>query len=64
MVDAFANVTPRSFEKPKNRNILGSISSMDDPVSSPIADDSNDESYCPTDSDQSSDNYEDEPDDR
>ena len=32
---------------------------MDDPVSSPIADDSNDESYCPTDSDQSSDNYED-----
>ncbi|XP_078321751.1 uncharacterized protein LOC111111789 isoform X2 [Crassostrea virginica] len=65
MVDAFANVTPRSsFEKPINRNILGSISSMDDPVSSPIADDSNDESYCPTDSDQSSDNYEDEPDDR
>nr|XP_022286598.1 uncharacterized protein LOC111099572 isoform X1 [Crassostrea virginica] len=64
IVDAFANVTPRSFEKPINRNILGSISSMDDPVSSPIADDSNDESYCPTDSDQSSDNYEDELDDR
>ena len=35
MVDALANVTPKSFEKSINRNILGSNSSMDDPVLSP-----------------------------
>lgn len=46
MVDAYANVTPSCLEK-KCRFMSCSTSSFDDPVSSPITHDSNDETYTP-----------------